>query len=245
MGQLSRKQREIQQREERILAVARDLFIAEGYHGLSMEKIASAMEYAKGTIYNHFPNKEEIMIALANVALQKRTDMFRRAATFPGLSRDRLTAIGAANELFVLRFPDHFRVEQLVRSTSFWDKTSEKSRHTMLMCESKCMETVAGVVRDGVASGDLSLREGIAAEEFVFGLWSMSFGAFSIITSSPALPEIGINNPYLAIRRNMNLMVDGLGWTPLSTERNYMDMFDDIQQQLFPAEVAAVMELTG
>ena len=233
MSQPSRKQREIQQR------------VAEGYHGLSMERIAATLEYAKGTIYNHFPNKEEIMIALANVALQTRTNMFRRAATYAGPSRDRLTAIGSANELFVQRFPDHFRVEQLIRSTSIWDKTSEKRRNTMLMCESQCMETVAGVVRDGVATGDVTLREGLTAEDFVFGLWSMSFGAFSIISTSPSLTEIGIANPYEAIRHNMNVLVDGLGWTPLSSERNYIELFDLVQQELFPEETAALAGSVG
>ena len=232
----------MQEREEQILAVARDLFITEGYHGLSMERIAATMEYAKGTIYNHFPNKEEIMLALANLALQTRTEMFRRAATYTGLSRDRLSAIGAANELFVRRFPDHFRVEQLIRSHSIWDKTSEKRRNTMLMCESQCMETVSGVVRDGIASGDLTLPDDFTAEEFVFGLWSMSFGAFSIITSSQTLPEIGIINPYDAIRRNMNMLVDGLGWKPLSGERDYIRLFDVVQQDVFPEEFATVQE---
>lgn len=238
MAKLTRKQREMQQREAQILAVARELFVAEGYHGLSMERIAAELEYAKGTIYNHFPNKEEIMIALSNAALQKRTGMFRRAAAYHGSSRDRLTAIGAANELFVLRFPNHFRVEQLIRSTSIWDKTSEKRRSTMLMCESQCMETVAGVVRDAVASGEVTLCDEITAEDFVFGLWSMGFGAFSIISTSQSLPEIGIMNPYEALRRNMNVLIDGLGWRPLSHERDYLAMFDQIQREMFPEETA-------
>ena len=43
MAALSRKQREIQEREEQILTVARRMFVAEGYHGLSMERIAAEM----------------------------------------------------------------------------------------------------------------------------------------------------------------------------------------------------------
>lgn len=240
MGTLSRKQREIRDREDRILEVARELFVSEGYHGLSMERIAATLEYAKGTIYNHFPCKEEIMMALANLALEKRTSMFRQAATYAGISRERLSAIGAANELFVRRFPNHFRVEQLVRSTSIWEKTSEKSREKMFLCEAKCMETVAGVVRDGLSCGDLTLREDITAEEFVFGLWSMGFGAYTIISNSQTLPEIGISNPYDAVRRNMSLLVDGLGWRPLSADRDYIGLFDEVQQALFAEELQAI-----
>ena len=237
MTTVTRKQREIQQREARILEVARDLFITEGYHGLSMDRVAHVLEYAKGTIYNHFPCKEEILIALANLALQQRLQMFRQAATYPGGTRERLCAIGAANELFVKRFPDHFRVEQLIRSTSIWDKISAKRRDTLRHCESSCMETVCGVVRDGVAAGDVILPEGLTPEDFVFGLWSMGFGAYMIIATSPSLPEIGITDPFVAIRRNLNILVDGLGWRPLSHEHNFIDLFDEVQEQLFAAEI--------
>ncbi|MEM7313968.1 MAG: TetR/AcrR family transcriptional regulator [Planctomycetota bacterium] len=238
MSKLTRKQREIQEREAQILDVARQLFISEGYHGLSMEKIAAEMEYAKGTIYNHFPNKEEIMIALANEALQKRTEMFKRAASYPAATRDRLTAIGAANELFIKRFPNHFRVEQLIRSHSIWDKTSEKSRSKMLLCETACMGTVAGVMRDAVVAGDLVLPENTVPEDVVFGLWSMSLGAYSIISTSENLPDVGITDPYLAVRKNMALLVDGLGWKPLLKDRDYVGLVDTLQAAIFPEELA-------
>ncbi len=241
MSTLSRKQREIQAREEKILDVARELFISDGYHGLSMERIAAELEYAKGTIYNHFPCKEEILIALANQALSIRTEMFRKAAQFRGSSRERLAAIGAAAEWFVRRFPNHFGVEQVIRSASVWDKTSEKRRESMLRWESTCMEVVAGVVRDGVAAGDLQLADRMTPEGIVFGLWSLSFGAYSIIATSPSLRDIGLNDPYDIVRMNMNAMVDGLGWRPLSSEYDFLSLFDRFQTELFSDEPSDVL----
>ena len=233
MTTLTRKQREIQQREGLILEVAREQFVRDGYHGLSMDRIATATEYAKGTIYNHFGCKEEIMIALANQALEKRTKMFRRAAEMTGCSRQRLAAIGAAAEWFARRFPNHFAVEQLIRSASIWHKTSEKRRNFMQMCETRCMDIVAAIVRDGVASGDLSLTDGRTPESVVFGLWSMSFGAYSIIATSDSLAELGLEDPYEIVRANMNAMVDGIGWKPLSSEVDYGSHFEQVQQALF------------
>ena len=49
--------------------------------------------------------------------------------------------------------------------------------------------------------------------------------------------EIGIADPYLAVRRNMNVMVDGLGWQPLSTEVDYMQVFDRVQNEVFADEL--------
>ena len=48
-----------------MLETARRLLLEIGYNGLTMERIAEAAEYSKGTIYNHFPCKEEIIAELA------------------------------------------------------------------------------------------------------------------------------------------------------------------------------------
>src|ERR1700739_1645583 len=105
-GLFLRKQREVQGREGRILEVARAMIVEDGYHGLSMERIAEALEYSKGTIYQHFSCKEEILMALVNQSMDRRLDLFRRAAAFRGGSRERITAIGAACELFFQLYPD-------------------------------------------------------------------------------------------------------------------------------------------
>src|SRR5262245_12250553 len=117
MSTLTRKQREIQQREERILEESRKLLLEEGYHGLSMDRIAEVLEYSKGTIYQHFPNKEEILLALANQSMERRLDLFRRAASFKGGSRERISAVGVAAELFFRLYQHHFQVEHVLRLT--------------------------------------------------------------------------------------------------------------------------------
>ncbi|MEQ8839279.1 MAG: helix-turn-helix domain-containing protein, partial [Lacipirellulaceae bacterium] len=135
---LTRKEREKPEREVRILELARVMLRESGYLGLSMDRIAAEMEYSKGTIYQHFRNKEEIILALANDALETRLRMFEVAATWNGNSRERMAAVGAAAEEFVDRFPLHFAVEQIVCSASIWEKTSEERQQMMQSCESRC-----------------------------------------------------------------------------------------------------------
>src|SRR5580698_969718 len=104
-GTLTRKQREIQGREARILEVASKMIVQDGYHGLSMDRIAEALEYSKGTIYQHFSCKEDVLMALVNQAMERRLDLFRRAAAYRGSSRERMSAIGVAAELFFRLYP--------------------------------------------------------------------------------------------------------------------------------------------
>lgn len=236
MQTLSPKQREIKDREGRILTIARQMLVEGGYLGLSMDAIAATLEYSKGTIYNHFSCKEEIIIALAIETMDKRTELFAQAASLSLPPRQRLAGIGSAAELFVRLYPDHFGVEQLIRSASIWDKTSEKRRLSMHAAESRCMEIVAGIVRDGIAQGDLSLPDDMSPESLVFGLWSQTFGAYSIIATSDGLQDHGVTDPYHAVRKNINMTLDGYGWTPLATEFDYIDLFERLMAEVFPDE---------
>lgn len=232
----SRKAREIQERESRILETAWPLLIQHGYHGLSMDRIAEALQYSKGTIYNHFPCKEEIIIALAISTTEQRTAMFERAATFRGTSRQRLHAIGTAGELFARLFPDHFALEHMIRTASIWEKTSEKRRSVMRSCERRCMAVVAGVVRDAVAQGELQLEENMSPEDLVFGLWSLSLGAFSIIATRDQLLDLGITHPSDAYWTSISSMLDGFGWRPLSADYDFNGTRSRIVREVFPDE---------
>ncbi len=219
------------------------MLIEAGYHGVSMDRIAEILEYSKGTIYNHFSCKEEIIIALAIETLEKRTDLFERASRFRGRPRERMAAIGAAAELFVRLYPDHFKVEQIIRSASIWEKTSEKRQMVMRSCEARCIGIVAGIVRDAVAHGDLDLPENSSPEDLVFGLWSLTYGAYSIIATSDSLIELGIKDPFGAVRDNVTLLVDGYRWEPLSTQHDYDSVYERIDKELFQHEFEAVSEL--
>lgn len=56
----SRKEREHLQRREEILRAALELFSQKGYHNVSMQEIAERAEFAVGTLYKFFKNKEEL-----------------------------------------------------------------------------------------------------------------------------------------------------------------------------------------
>jgi AcrR family transcriptional regulator len=212
------------------------MLVRQGYHGLNMDRIAETLEYSKGTIYNHFSCKEEIIIALAIQTMEKRTEMFQRGAAFRGGSRERLLAIGTAAELFVRIFPDHFKLEHLIRSASIWEKTTEKRRDVMRAWETRCISIVGGVVRDAIAQGDLELPPSVSPEDVVFGMWSLSYGAFSIIATSDQLVQLGISDPYVAYRMNITRMTDGYGWRPLSTEYDYDQTRERIKNEVFKDE---------
>lgn len=51
---------------ERILEAALDVFSIKGYHDTRMDEIVDESKTSKGSIYFHFPNKEQLFLALVD-----------------------------------------------------------------------------------------------------------------------------------------------------------------------------------
>jgi len=228
----SRKQREIRDREAQILRLARPILLREGYQALTMERLAAVMEYAKGTLYNHFPNKEEIVLALAIESMGLRFQLFQAAADGSSISRNRLMAIGAACELYTQDYSDHFAIEDWIRNTTIWDKSSSRRQELILQCESRCMDVVAGIVRDAVEAGDLTLSPSLSAEEMIFGFWSLNYGSQVLAATSPSLSSLGIRDAPKAIRHHCCILMNGFGWKPFLEFNEHDSLMDQLASQL-------------
>lgn len=228
----SRKQREIRDREAQILRLARPILLREGYQALTMERLAALMEFAKGTLYNHFPNKEEIVLALAIESMELRFQLFQAASKSSLLSRNRLMAIGAACELYTQDYSDHFATEDWIRNATIWDKSSSKRQELILQCESRCMSVVAGIVRDAVNAGDLKLWPGLTPEELIFGFWSLNYGSQVLTATSPSLSLLGIVNAPKAIRLHCCTLMNGFGWNPSLAFDEHDALMDQLASQI-------------
>ncbi|MHC1743561.1 MAG: TetR/AcrR family transcriptional regulator [Syntrophobacteraceae bacterium] len=74
---LSRRERERRRQRQEILGAALDLFSENGYHNVSMHQIAEKAEFAIGTLYKFFQNKEDLYKAL----VLEQCDQFEHAIT--------------------------------------------------------------------------------------------------------------------------------------------------------------------
>ena len=66
-----------QQRHQRILDAAVQVFSTKGYHGSLVDEIAAEADTSKGGVYFHFPNKQAIFLALLDrltVILRERVE---------------------------------------------------------------------------------------------------------------------------------------------------------------------------
>ncbi len=68
---LSLKEKQRQERESLILKAAEEVLLEKGYHETSIDEIAAHVGIAKGTVYLHFPSKENLVIAIFEREMQQ------------------------------------------------------------------------------------------------------------------------------------------------------------------------------
>jgi len=236
MATTTRKQRELEAREQLILDVAERLMGERGYLGMNMDLIAQATEYSKGTIYQHFSSKEEVLTALTERMAKERVRLFEKAATFTGRPRERMAAIGVSFDLFAALYPTYIRIEQIVTADSIRAKATPQRLDALQAKEMSCLAITSGLVRDGIAAGDLELPSGSSPETLVMGLWMITYGGLSLIAGKPDMAHPDLGDPSEILRRNQNAILDGYGWRPLTSEWDYEATRRRALTEVFPDE---------
>jgi len=71
MDKLPRKERERQRRQRELLATAEEVFSRKGFHSTTIQEISEKSEFAVGSIYHMFRNKDEIYTALLRMRMEE------------------------------------------------------------------------------------------------------------------------------------------------------------------------------
>lgn len=72
------KEKKYEIRNQKIIETAEKLIKQKGYHHFKMSDISDELDIAKGTIYNHYPSKEDLLFALIYPKLQKLQNCLRQ-----------------------------------------------------------------------------------------------------------------------------------------------------------------------
>jgi AcrR family transcriptional regulator len=107
MGVKERREREKSETRDKILDAARELFVTEGFEGVSMRKVAEKIEYSPTAIYVHFADKQELFRELCHQDYARLAEVFQSSV----MSTDpieRLKQIGAIYIEFGTRYPNHY-----------------------------------------------------------------------------------------------------------------------------------------
>jgi len=133
---------------ERIREAAVRVFSREGFDRASVRSIAEEAGVAVGSIYNHFRDKEELLISVFEEELGQRMDFLEelRSAQLP--IRDRVERM---LEDHFARARDHKELAELLLYERFHRGGSLQKR--LVPLQRGIVERIAGILRGGIEEG--------------------------------------------------------------------------------------------
>ncbi|MBW3694871.1 TetR/AcrR family transcriptional regulator [Vibrio sp. T187] len=235
---LSKKQQSIADREVELILLAKELVREQGFGNLTMDKLTAASSYSKGTIYNHFCSKEDVVLALCIHSLKTEAVLFARSGEFEGNSREKIVALHVAYRIYARMEPVLSTCAIMAKSPWVLEKASNARVAEMNQLEELVIEQADSLVNKAVEIGDLKFSSGVGADAIVFANWSIAFGSNALSQNASNSHCIKrLQDPYTVLH-NANMILDGLNWQPLSTEWDYRKTWRRVEQELFSEEVA-------
>ncbi|MDQ0095446.1 AcrR family transcriptional regulator [Paeniglutamicibacter psychrophenolicus] len=103
-----RMPREVRRRQ--LLNAAHQVFVAHGYHGASMDEIAEVAEVSKPVLYQHFPGKRELYVALLDAHMDEFSALLQQAINSTTDNKLRVGATIRAYYEYISRDSQAFRL---------------------------------------------------------------------------------------------------------------------------------------
>ncbi|RKQ36753.1 TetR/AcrR family transcriptional regulator [Kocuria tytonis] len=98
------------QRREQLLDTALRVFSDGGYHATSMDEIAAAAGVSKPVLYQHFPGKRELFLALVQYTLTDLSQRLEDSLSAADTHRDRVQNVIVTHFDFVYTQPQAYRL---------------------------------------------------------------------------------------------------------------------------------------
>ena len=140
----------------RILGAARELFFEKGFQATTVVELAERADVAKKTLFNHFEGKQDVLRALAAEVFDRLLADVEAARKTDAPTRDQLAAFfGRIRRLHTREGPGAREMAgELLRATQEAGLQPGESH--------RFHDALEGLVRDGVARGDVTTRHSIA-----------------------------------------------------------------------------------
>jgi AcrR family transcriptional regulator len=181
MGTAARRERERSELRAKILDAARDIVLREGFGALTIRKLAEAIEYAPGTIYLYFENRDAIARELSSEGFRSLLELFAPAGKVAD-PLARLEAIGRAYVRFGMENPETYRLifmEDPQLTTAEFKEAADDPGQRAYRALTDPLEELRAVGR---------LRPDADIQALADTLWAVVHGIVSLKLTCPGFP---------------------------------------------------------
>lgn len=200
-----RKIQERSNRDQLILNIARELLVESGVSGLSMQAIAKKTDYSKGTIYQHYQSKEDVIAKLVVVSGKKIVSMIDEAMAQGSTLRHKIMLISAVFLINARQQPEVSSLVSMVKSPQFQNKLSKCNQDAIAELDHEILSRVISLFRK---EPDFNCDK---VKDAAFGWWSMQWGVRNVLLNEWETEKLGFDDPLEFFFRSLNTFLDGLG----------------------------------
>jgi AcrR family transcriptional regulator len=140
-------------RRRQLLGAAQEVFVAQGYHAAAMDEIAERAGVSKPVLYQHFPGKLDLYLALLDESVDELIGIVREALSSTTDNKQRVPATFQAFFDFVSSSGEAFR---LVFESDLSNEPAVRERLDRTMRE--CAEMISQFIREDAGLRDDEAR---------------------------------------------------------------------------------------
>lgn len=149
---------------DQVLEGAREVFMAKGFEGASVDDIARSAGVSKATLYSYFPDKKMLFLEVATLECQRHAEMASPAETENMAPREFLACFG--NQILALLL-SKFGLATFRVCIAESDRFPELGQHFFQSGPMAVRDALAAYLRAATGRGDLVIDDyELAAEQF-------------------------------------------------------------------------------
>jgi AcrR family transcriptional regulator len=183
-------------RRAEILRAAESIFVADGYEGATIRKIADEVGVSSTCLYMHFRDKDEILLEICTAAMEELLALNNEISARPVDPVERVHMMLTAYVEFALGHPNAYRLIFCASPLTGSDLKQQVAHHLGVQCS----ERFLSVVREIAAQGRLKNGDPRTVHQ---ALWSACHGLVSLMITKPSLE-------WAPSREITTVLIDGL-----------------------------------
>lgn len=126
-----------------------EVFVARGFHAAAMDEIADRAGVSKPVLYQHFPGKQELYLALLDESVESLIEAVRGALRSTNDNRQRVNATFQAYFEYIAENRGTFR---LVFESDFSNEPAVRERLDRV--DRKCADMISQVIKEDAGLAD-------------------------------------------------------------------------------------------
>ena len=188
-----RRTEEKERRRAEIVDAAERLYADKGWDAVTMDQVAKSARLSRALVYVYFRDKEELMFAIGERAMQVLRERFIEAAARHAKGMDKVHAIGRASMAYAHEFPHYFDVCTRFQAHSVADDAGSNESACAQAGEAS-IAVVVEAISTGIADG--SIRSNIGPPiKVAVSMWAFTHGIIQLAISKGAdLARLGISS---------------------------------------------------